>query len=55
MIIEMRTYRLKPGSIPEAENRFGEALRDRVKVSPARRLLPYRSRAAEPDYPLLAL
>src|SRR3989442_1640471 len=34
MIIEMRTYRLKPGSIPEVENRFGEALRDRVKVSP---------------------
>src|SRR5438128_803919 len=34
MIIEMRTYRLKPGSIPEVENRFAEALRDRVKVSP---------------------
>src|SRR5207302_9308743 len=34
MIIEMRTYRLKPGSIPEVENRFGDALRDRVKVSP---------------------
>src|SRR5438105_10837408 len=34
MIIEMRTYRLKPGSVPEVEKRFGEALRDRVKVSP---------------------
>jgi hypothetical protein len=34
MIIEMRTYRLKPGSVAEAEKRFGEALRDRVKVSP---------------------
>jgi hypothetical protein len=34
MIIEMRTYRLKPGSVAEVENRFGEALRDRVKVSP---------------------
>ena len=34
MIIEMRTYRLKPGSTPEVENRFGEALRERVKVSP---------------------
>ena len=34
MIIEMRTYRLKPGSTPEVEKRFGEALRDRVKVSP---------------------
>jgi len=34
MIIEIRTYRLKPGSTPEVEKRFGEALRDRVKVSP---------------------
>ena len=34
MIIEMRTYRLKPGSTAEVEKRFGEALRDRVKVSP---------------------
>src|SRR5438128_2605414 len=34
MIIEMRSYRLKPGSTPEVEKRFGEALRDHVKVSP---------------------
>ena len=34
MIIEMRSYRLKPGSVPEVEKRFGEALRDRVNVSP---------------------
>ena len=34
MIIEMRSYRLKPGSVAEVEKRFGEALRDRVKVSP---------------------
>jgi len=34
MIIEMRSYRLKPGSVPEVEKRFAEALRDRVKVSP---------------------
>ena len=34
MIIEMRTYRLKPGSVPEAENRFAEGLRERVKASP---------------------
>lgn len=34
MIVEMRTYRLKPGSVAEVEKRFGEALRDRVKVSP---------------------
>jgi hypothetical protein len=33
-IIEMRTYRLKPGSVPDAENRFAEGLRERVKVSP---------------------
>jgi hypothetical protein len=34
MIIEMRTYRLKPGSIPEAEKRFAEGLKERVSVSP---------------------
>jgi hypothetical protein len=34
MIVEMRTYRVKPGSIPEVEKRFGEALADRSKVSP---------------------
>ena len=34
MIIEMRTYRLKPGSIPEAEKRFAEGLKERTKVSP---------------------
>src|SRR5689334_18577286 len=34
MIIEMRTYRMKPGSIPEVENRFAEGLRERTKVSP---------------------
>src|SRR5215475_9104963 len=36
MIIEMRTYRLKPGSIPEAVKRFGEAVESsgRSKVSP---------------------
>jgi hypothetical protein len=34
MILEMRTYRLKPGSIPEVEKRFGEALVERQKISP---------------------
>ena len=34
MIIEMRTYRMKPGSIPEVENRFAEGLKERTKVSP---------------------
>ncbi|HEY1798418.1 MAG TPA: NIPSNAP family protein [Stellaceae bacterium] len=34
MIVEMRTYRVKPGSIPEVEKRFGEALADRSKISP---------------------
>jgi hypothetical protein len=35
-IIEMRTYRLKPGSTPEATKRFGEAVEasGRSKVSP---------------------
>ena len=34
MIFEMRTYRLQPGSVPEVEKQFGEALTERVKVSP---------------------
>jgi hypothetical protein len=34
MIIEMRTYRLKPGSVAEVEKRFAEGLKERVKVSP---------------------
>src|SRR5947207_1515755 len=34
MIFEMRTYRVQPGSVPEVEKRFGEALTERVKVSP---------------------
>ncbi|HKS88804.1 MAG TPA: NIPSNAP family protein [Stellaceae bacterium] len=34
MIVEFRTYRLKPGSVPEAEKRFGEGLVNRTKVSP---------------------
>jgi hypothetical protein len=34
MIVEMRTYRVKPGSIPEVEKRFGEAIAERSKVSP---------------------
>jgi NIPSNAP len=34
MILEMRTYRLKPGSTPEVEKRFGEALVERQKISP---------------------
>jgi hypothetical protein len=34
MIFEMRTYRLQPRSVPEVEKRFGEALTERVKVSP---------------------
>ena len=34
MIIEMRTYRLKPGSVADAEKRFAEGLNERVRVSP---------------------
>src|SRR3954454_17854383 len=34
MIIEMRTYRIKPGSTPEVEKRFAEGLRERTNVSP---------------------
>jgi NIPSNAP len=34
MIIEMRSYDLKPGSVPAAEERFGAALAARTKLSP---------------------
>jgi NIPSNAP len=33
MIIEVRTYQLKPGSVPEVEKRFGEKLPAREKLS----------------------
>ena len=33
MIFEIRTYRLKPGSLAEAEKRFGEAYEIRKKHS----------------------
>jgi NIPSNAP len=33
MIIEVRTYQLKPGSLAEVEKRFGEALPGREKLS----------------------
>lgn len=34
MIVEMRTYQLKPRSLPEVVKRFGEAVPARVKLSP---------------------
>ena len=34
MIVEFRTYTLQPGSVAEAEKRFGEALANRTKLSP---------------------
>jgi hypothetical protein len=34
MIIEMRTYQLKPASIPQFEERFAAALPERLKFSP---------------------
>ena len=34
MIVEFRTYRLKPGSVAQAEERFGQALPARAKLSP---------------------
>ena len=33
MIYEMRTYHVKPGSLPEVEKRFGEAYEKRKKLS----------------------
>ena len=34
MIIEMRTYQLKPRALPEVLKRYAEALPERVKLSP---------------------
>ena len=34
MIYEIRTYRVKVGSLPEVEKRFGEAYEHRKKISP---------------------
>jgi NIPSNAP len=34
MIFEMRTYLMKPGSIPEVEKRWAAALPERLKLSP---------------------
>jgi hypothetical protein len=34
MVIEVRTYKLKPASVPEFEKRFAEKLPERVKLSP---------------------
>ena len=34
MIIEMRSYQLKPGNVPEFEKRFGDKLPGRLKFSP---------------------
>ncbi len=34
MIVEMRTYTLKPGSTPTVVERFGKALPNRLKLSP---------------------
>ena len=34
MIVEMRTYTLQPGTVPQFEERFGAALAVRAKLSP---------------------
>lgn len=34
MILEVRTYQLRPGSVPEFEKRFGEKLPERIELSP---------------------
>ena len=44
MIYEVRTYDLKPGAIPQAEEAFAEALPHREKYSPC---LLYTSDAAD--------
>ena len=55
MIYEIRTYDIKPGSLPEVEKRFAEAYRAPQEAFAARGVLPYRDRPAEPDHSYLGL
>jgi len=34
MIFEIRTYTLKPGTVPQAEQAFADKIAERVKYSP---------------------
>ncbi|CAI8016389.1 Protein NipSnap homolog 1 [Geodia barretti] len=54
MIYEVRTYDMKPGAVPQAEEAFAEALPYREKYSP---IAPSGTPrwAAEPDHPRLGL
>ena len=40
MIVEMRTYTLQPGTVPQFEERFAAALPARAKVSPLAAFCP---------------
>ena len=55
MIYEVRTYDLKPGTVAQYEENFGNALKHREQYSKARGILAHGDRAAEPDHPRLAL
>jgi hypothetical protein len=55
MIYEMRTYDIKPRSLPEVEKRFGEAYEQRKKYSELAGVLAHRDRPAQPDHPRLGL
>ena len=55
MIYEVRTYRLKPGTLAECERLFGDALPRREEFFLARGVLAYRDRPAQRDHPCLAV
>ena len=55
MIYELRTYTLKPGSVPEFEERFAKRKPLREKHSKLGGLLAHRVRHVEPGGPHLAL
>jgi hypothetical protein len=55
MIIEMRTYTLRPGSIAEAEKRFGASLPAREKHSKLAAFWHTEVGPLEPDHPCLDL
>ena len=55
MIVEFRTYRLKPGSVATGRGAVRPGLAGAHQIVAARRLLAHRGRPAQPHHPRLAL
>ena len=55
MIVEMRTYTLKPGTTAKFETNFAKGLPNRVEALSTGGILAHRSRKRESGHPPLAL